>query len=281
MTIIDSRAGGMGDLIVAFYIAEGLKAAGRPCSFTLQMRHGAHDSLVQMFGQTGTTDPGFDLHSGPGCTGWELTVKGEPIYHKPRAILWQKRLGIDPLVEPARPSANIPLPAMDWAAAHKRSLKGKKLILCFPFCAWPNRDWPLHKWSRLVAALGGHGHEALSTHTWNDPRLLKLGRYFYGYGVDHIAALCHHADLIIGNASGGAMLAGALQRKTIAICGSDDPVASFGHEPFVQCIRSEVPSCSSCRFDAARGYHNYCDDGCDALACISWEHVLKTALEAL
>lgn len=163
---------------------------------------------------------------------------------------------------------------------------GKKILLS-PYAAWHARNWPLSYWSDLAWALKHEGHQVLSIlpkkevgPEGEEPQKV-LTASLWGHPWSHSAALCSVADLVIGNDSGTAHLAGACRVPTIAVCGPT--TGMFDQFPSVQEVslsRREL-SCVGCWFDGTKGHRSACDRYCEALLRTPAGSVLSIAKRTL
>lgn len=260
----DINGAGIGDAIVLAWIAEGMKAVGQRVLFT--RRRTDKSIVLEMLGQEMTSEPGIDLNAKGGFTDW-ANKPGQRGDKRPRAFLWQKRLGVD--VQPLRPTFTIPPEATTWAEKVKVDRGGRPLLLCFPFAAWKLRSWPGERWAEVLRRAEADGWATLAVHSQDTPELRAMPHWAFGFDLVKIVALCKTASLVLGNDSGGPHIAGTLGTPTIA------PSTVFGQMPSVRCVtpsRNRV-SCVGCNFDARAGFSGACDAGCKALLAVTVDEV--------
>lgn len=283
--VLDTSGGGLGDVVVMAWIAEGAKETRVPVHFTRgpKQNGGEHaaDRILRMFGQILTDQKGPELHQqGGGFTSWGLRPENVGI-QLDRTRLWQKRIGMK--VEPKRPVAFFPEEAVAWSRQVRESACGKPLVAIFPFAAWKLRNWNIHKWLRLARHMEANGIHTVAVHPFRTPEFDLLPRTLFGHSIEHVAALCAEADLVVGNASGAAVLAGTLGTPTVAVTGSDDPLVSFGYAPEILCVHAsaEKVPCVGCRFRPSVGFGDACNHGCEALDSLPWRDVYDTCVTYL
>lgn len=266
----DINGAGIGDAIVLAWIAEGLKAKGQRVRFT----RGRTDKtrVLEMLGQEMTDAPGIDLNANGGFTDW-ANKPSQRADRRPRAVLWQKRLGVN--VQPVRPTFAIPAEATEWAERAKAERGGRPLLVCFPFAAWKLRSWPAERWREVLRRAEADGWATLAIHSSDTPELRMMPHWAYGFDLAKIVALCKTASLVLGNDSGGPHLAGTLGTPTVAVVGPIAPVTIFGQMPSVKCVtpsRERVP-CVGCNFDHKAGFGGACDAGCKAMLAATVDEV--------
>lgn len=269
--------GGLGDLIVLSWIAQGANAAGLDVSFERRGTREAPDIMDRiaiLLGQPLSDSPGWDVHANGGF----LQGCEQPGHERlPRPILWQRRLGID--VTPQRPPINIPSESMEWA--EKQRAPGKPLALAFPWAARPVRSWPTSKYVRLMRQLETDGWHTVALHSNGSQEDLKMfPRHLHGLPIEHVAALCKVAEVVVGNDSGATHLAGTLGTPTIAVCGSADPVTVFGYCPEIRpvAVSSAAVPCVGCQLGGPH-FTDACNagsgGGCEALHLLGWREVYE------
>ncbi len=163
-------------------------------------------------------------------------------------------------------------------ASHKAA--GKKVVCIAPFANSITRTWPLFKWVELAQALERAGHFVWLIDS-NEPdrtKFIPLVR-FWGWGPGKVAALLKHTDVVIGNDSGMAHLAGVMNRPAVAICGPSPGKVAYGWYKSVKVVQSDA-SCAGCNWNGDK-YRYACNFGCDAIWRVTAEQVLRAAQEQL
>ncbi len=153
-------------------------------------------------------------------------------------------------------------------------------VLLFPFAAWPLRNWPALYWLELSAALDAAGVE----HRFI---LQEKGATFHnrptvsGLPISQLIACVQNAQLVIGNDSGPAHLAGTLGVRTLALQGPTTEKI-FEHLPSVKSIRKKAQDCAGCHWQAPR-FRKACAacGTCHELLRLLPEDVIPHMLEAL
>ncbi len=268
--------GGIGDLCVHSWHAEGYKAQGGVASFKGASRHQA--TLLRVLGQQLDDSPGEAVVTGGKARHYQVEVKVDKGQH-PRALVWSAVLGNLPL---KRPTHHIGQRAVDEA----KGLLGKcdpaaPLVLLFPCAEWSPRVWPKGYWVDLYWTLRHNGCNVKvlgaregDVETWK-------GDSIWGYDWETIAALMKVSQLVVGNDSGPAHLAGTLGINTVALMGPTSNV--FTHYQTVRevSLSREVLPCTGCHFDASRGFRHACDLQCESLMGLKPGPVAAACMEAL
>ncbi len=266
----DCRSCGLGDVIVSLWIAQGAREVGHEVLYL----PGQHDWVVRAFGfETGEIKADCSFGGDSPAYKHELKMGGQGPH---RGHLWQLELPTS--IEPKRPQVDRWEECDEWAAEVKaaRTEGTKPFVLLFPACAYNTRTWPQQKWTRLAWELESQGIGTAALNS-TEEGLTSMPFYAYGYSIEAIISLMRVADLVIGNDSGPAHLAGTLGVPTIAIMGPTNPQMVFGYCPDVDCFHvspEELP-CVGCHFKADRGFKAACDQGCEALQILPVHTVLE------
>lgn len=277
---IDARLCGLGDAVVAAWIAEGANATGEWDARFVEHDAGAHTTAgLRVLGQRFTPNSVGGILLGGTSESYrgELRIRG---VRPPRPELWQRWMPCK--VEPRRPAPVLPPEAVAWAKECRRAAcRGNKpLALLFPYSAQATRNWPYHKWHRLAYTLElSAGWATYSLHHTKEG-IDNLPHFMYGESIERVAALMLEADCVIAGDSGPAHLAGTLGTKTFVVIGAMNPTTVFGYLPEVEPLRvtaAEVP-CVGCHFEFDSGYWKACDYGCEALNALPWHVVYERVL---
>jgi len=272
----DCRTCGLGDVILSLWIAQGAREAGHEVIYL----PGQHDWVVRAFGfETGEIEATTSFGGESPSYRRELELGGRGPH---RGYLWQLELPFS--VEPQRPVAMHWEECDEWARELKSARTGgtKPFVLLFPACAYNTRTWPVQKWTRLGWDLEAHGVGTAALNSTPDS-LESMPFYAYGYAVEAIMSLMRVADLVVGNDSGPAHLAGTLGVPTIAVMGPTHPEMVFGYCPDIEVLRvtEDLLPCIGCHFKADRGFKSACDQGCEALHILPVSAVLQHTLKRL
>lgn len=280
--IIDNHFDGIGDAVVQCWVVNSARAAGLDVRLNIR----AYPDIACILGMDDalTVEPGprYFVDKGQGYHNWKYEREGLG-----RVRGWMKAYGLPedlPLVRPRyhEHEAMGRWAACAWedreAAAGEKKVGGGKRILIFPECAWSNRAWPRPYWIDLAWDLQRAGHVTLALGT-TEPEVRGFPAFFYGLRLYNLAALMFRADLVIGNDSGPAHIAGTIGVPTLALMGPTRPDVVFGHVPEVRPLRvtSEELGCVGCHFMGEKGYRPACAHGCRALYMLGVDRVREEA----
>jgi hypothetical protein len=265
--VIDVRNYGIGDVVVACWIAHSARAAGRQVHIRTYGRREVAALLGVPAGCLTTAEPAF-APLVPGVTDAEFRPPPAPPIT--RFDAWCEGLGL-PRLRPVRPPyCELPADA-GWAERQWQVVDAsgtKTRVLIFPEAAWATRMWPRAYFIDLASELAGLGY-AVAAMAGSQEAVNQLPCHWWGgFTVRQAAAMCRRAHLVVANDSGPAHLAAALGTATIAICGPSDPDIVFAHEPNVTAVQIDpgLMPCVGCHFSGYRGYRHACDvGGCQAL----------------
>jgi ADP-heptose:LPS heptosyltransferase len=136
-------------------------------------------------------------------------------------------------------------------------------VLLFPQAEWQPRTWPPAYWVDLAWLLHDSRVSAAIMLASRDERFFNVPLYFYGCALGDVAALISRVELVVGNDSFPAHLAGTLGTRTLALMGPTRAACVFGHIPEVVPLAADEPGCAGCHFSPP--YRPACDQGCQAL----------------
>ena len=183
--------------------------------------------------------------------------------------------------QPARPYKILP-------PGQKDGQLSDSYVVLAPFSAYEDRQWNLSHWRMLarvlmnegkkVIAIGSSGHSELLRNAFTKTGVL----YFWGQTPEWTVNTIRHAEILIGNDSGPAHIAGLYGSNAIALCGQIDGRFVYKHSPSVTPLQPpmSVP-CAPCHWSPAGGYTNICNQTCTALQLISPFEVAAVALKEL
>lgn len=266
--LIDCQDNGIGDVVVACWIVDTARAAGR--SVTLNPRGRA--DVATLLGIDGRH---LTSRHGPNWTktaslGLEYEYANAHDGERTRFNLWCESLGL-PGRTPVRPAYVEDPEDGHWADDEWQRMRGagtRLMVAMFPGATRSTRVWPRAYFIDLandLAARGatvlGLGSDAAEIHGFP-------AHWWWGLPLARVAALVKRADLVIANDSGPAHLAGTIGVPTVAICGPTDGRIVYGHDPNVWpvALHPETLACTGCHFSRHHGYREACDvGGCQAL----------------
>ena len=160
----------------------------------------------------------------------------------------------------------LPAEAVAWARPH-----AGKVVLA-PWCAWPDRMWPMAHWIDLERLLLGGGQECviIDAHAarcdgFRSPKLI-------GERPQRVAALMLASAGVVGNDSGMVHVAGLLRVPAIALCALIPGERIFGLYPTVRVLNAPL-ACMGCHWRGEARRKAGCDKGCPAMSAITPERV--------
>ena len=268
--------GGLGDSILLAWLSEGAKGTEQPIELWAS---GPRRFMLECLGQRDCIANSPDNCIVPSeCYSRELADNG----NRPRWEYVCEFLGIK--TTPKQPTHQIPDEYLSWAKDQKQGL-GSPLVLLFPQTHWQPRAWPSNYWCDLSWQLKNNGMNPVTMLDHDDPRYSNAVRRYWGYNLGQVAALMLQADVIIGNDSAPAHLAGTLGCKTIALMGPTKPTV-FSHIMDVNkdfhVMASNKLSCTGCHFAGGPDkFRAACDIGCMSLYSLLVPEVIDRVKELL
>ena len=191
----------------------------------------------------------------------------------PRTAVWQTLQDI--YVAPVRPQIVVNADEAKWAADYLKQFNGKPVLLLAPFSNYATRSWPKIKFLRLCEKITQETDYAVVTVDQFAERAVGFPNLITSITLPRLAHLIRAVDIVVGNDSGVAHLAGTVGKPTFAIMGPTHPTTVFGHIPNVVPIQislKKVP-CVGCHFSHAKGYVAACDTMCVALDMLTVDEV--------
>jgi hypothetical protein len=263
---IDAENGwfkGLGDIVCYAWIGQGIREAGGDVAFYC---NGWRAELFELFGMPTTNDP----------EGAVVTHDGyeQAIEHGSRLnyLEWiADRLGVT--AKPQRPKLNMT--PMDRELGRMASAQ----ILIFPHGVWPTRVWPKAYYLELALMLAAQGYTIKIVCEERDYDFLSYHQIFkkpWGY----IAGAIQWANLVIGNDSGPAHLAGTIGTRALAIHGPTQE-RIYAYLPEVTSYRKKALPCAGCHCLPPFPKGGACSSGCGELYRTFPEDVFAAAVAIL
>jgi hypothetical protein len=268
---IDAERGwfkGVGDIVCYAWIGQGIRACGGDVIFYCT---GWRQELFEVLNMTATDDPTGAIVVNDG---YEQAVgEGSPLNYLEWIAARIEALADCALPPPQRPLLNM-VP-MDREMGRRASAN----VLIFPHCVCPPRTWPKNYFIELALLLQKAGLAVKMVTEERDYQLLSF-HGIYKKSWSYIAGAIQWADLVIGNDSGPAHLAGTIGTRALAIHGPTQE-RIYGYLPEVTSFRKKVLPCAGCHClgDFPRG--GACELGCAELYRTLPEDVFATAAEIL
>jgi len=141
---------------------------------------------------------------------------------------------------------------------------GRPIVAVVPFANSAMRQWPLRCYHELIDRLKKQG---VAVYLIDRPRDKKHhvfripARRFMSDDEHLIAAVIQQTDVLVGNDSGMAHLAGWVKSKALAICGVTNGDVVFGGWPTVKVMQAPG-SCTGCSYYQDNGWKHWCSWGC-------------------
>lgn len=274
-TVFDCSTCGLGDAVVASWIAQGARDSGHNVVFT----RGSHvDQMLEAFGFPRVASEGIRFGGTTESYKHELDLE---VQLHPRTVVWQR--GMPFSVTAARPTATLDAAPLSWAQELRDNRSGREpLVLLFPYANFAPRQWPTAKWIRLAHELEAMGIKTIAAHKRKEG-LEHFPFFVYGYDLRHVMSLISHSSVVLANDSGPAHLAGTLGTPTLAVMGPTNPNTVFGYCQDITTIHSPrmlIP-CTGCHFKFDKGYTSLCDMACESLMSLRVSKVKEAALKLL
>lgn len=284
--VLSAVGHGLGDLMTALWLAEGLRVSNRLVQFYIPSDEKERREILACFRFGLTSDPSKAISFGQGSTArrHELEVVG----HKAsRAEAWAATLPGNP--KPQRPAISYGdgdvVNGEALVEQFGQQFSGRPTVMLFPTAAWAPRMWPLAYWMDLAWMLHAAKVNVAGFFSEKDkhnyPTLTALPRHYYGIGWPVLMAAMASASLVVGNDSGPVHVAGTVGARAIAVCGPQ--LRCFEHYPTVEvfAIRHEEMGCVGCGFRGERGYRAACDFQCRAMMELGPEKVFERIMAKL
>lgn len=271
--------GGIGDLCIHAWMAEGYRAQGGECGFVGAT--GSKLELLQSLGQVcWETFEGEVIVTGGSAKHYQFEVKVDK-GARARALVWSERLGGLPLKRPTLTLSQRDVEKADRVLKGANVSGNKPLVLLFPHAEWKPRVWPLNYWMDLYWSLRAAGCDVLVLA--GDASYVEAFKdnAIAGHTWGVVSSLMQRASLVVANDSGPAHVAGTLGVNTVALMGPTSNI--FNHYQTVReasMARASMP-CTGCHFDGARGFRAACDIQCESLMNLKPARVLEACREAL
>lgn len=256
---------GLGDTVLLAWLAEG--ARGTDTNITL-VADGQRRLMLECLGvgDLVTTDEKDSILPSD-CYSLELADQ----CNKPRIDYVKQFFELDTV--PKRPTPNIPEQFLSWAYHEKHNVSNE-LVLIFPETHWTPRRWPINHFVDLAWQLRANNIQNIIMLEKEKPEFANTPRRYWGYNLAQVMALMTVADVVVGNDSLPAHLAGTLNKKTIAILGPTRPNV-FAHIPNVVCAQSDKLDCVGCHFKGGpNGFRAACDIGCMSLNTLTVDDIM-------
>lgn len=271
VVVLDCNLHGIGDTVVAAWIAEGAKNPQGDDPSVVLCATNQRRQFLEMLGQTIHYPVAPGSVSGIGSFYLSKRVgQGCP----PFAIARARNIGLT--TDLARPPVSIPQELKDWA----QMPANKSQVVLFPQSSQVSRTWPLHKWIELHDKLTARGLSVRVAEQF--PTIMQsVPVYTRELSLVQMVAMIDAAELVIGNDSGPMHIAGTLDKPAISIHGMTSDV-TFSHCRSIRTVEAErrlVP-CSGCWL--GWGYDaKACERSCKALESIMPDRVANLAMDIM
>lgn len=157
----------------------------------------------------------------------------------------------------------------------KVSQNGTPYICVHTGRSWPNREWSLQNWYKVLNSLAkkyviyqlGSG----DTQILSGPGLVP----YIGHHWADVASLIAHADFFVGIDSAPCNLAKALKKQTFTVYGCVNPYVVQADTQDIPLVAENVP-CAGCRDRSTATYVTCTQQECYCLTKLTSEYVLDT-----
>ncbi len=270
--VIDMRDKGIGDLVVTCWLAHSAAAVGRE----LRINPRGLDTVCHLLSVTAPVLTTADADNWAKTDGighrfeYAQVAQGRPMT---RFGAWAQSLGL-PGLQPVRPRYSEATDEADWAeeAWAASAEPGQLRVAMFPEVAWLIRRWPPAYFIDLADMLKAKGAAIVMVGATKDMVSQMGSRWYAAFPLPRTAALMARADIVIGNDSGPAHLAGTIGTPTFVAAGPTDGDLVFAHDDNVRCVGLPPGrlACHPCHYAVARGYRDACKvGGCQALMTLT------------
>lgn len=276
--LLDTRRCGLGDVVAAAWVTEGLRRHRGVRYRYICGKPGRH-SLARMLGQPYTEQGETDAVLGAGSDFCFEAYKQEMEEGGDRLSVWARWMAERAGVEPApieRP--RLILPPADRREGHEQTPPTQ--VILFPRANVGARQWPVGYWLDLAWMLAETiGQSNVLCAFRNEGELdNRFPTWIYGFSLPRVLARLERCALVLANDSFGAWAASCTGTPCLALMGPTARV--FTGIPNVTEVVADM-SCAGCKWQAARGYRASCDHGCSALLQIRPDHVARLAMRRL
>ena len=270
--IIDIQNKGIGDVVVACWLIHSAKAIGEQ----LRLNPRGRQAICHMFDVdepylTTATGNNWAKTDGLGHR-YEYALAANDTA-KARFHAWAESLGLSNL-SAVRPPYHETAQDGAWAeqAWSAVATENQIKVAIFPDVAWLIRRWPVAYFMDLATSLKELDAAVIMVGPTKE-NINNLGcRWYAGYTLEKTTALMARADIVIGNDSGPAHLAGTIGTSTFVFTGPTNGQLVFSHDANVHCLALPTGQldCHPCHFSVARGYRGACKiGGCRALLTLT------------
>lgn len=271
--------GGVGDLCIHAWMAEGYRAQGGECGFV--GAEGSKRTLLECLGQSvWETFGGSPIRTGGDALHYRYEIKVDK-GARDRALVWSEFLGGVPLKRPTLQVSQRPPIKADIILEGMPHKEGRPLVLLFPYAEWKPRVWPINYWMDLYWGLKGAGCDVMVLGASPEGVQMFKDDGVAGHSWDVVMELMGRSQLVVANDSGPAHVAGTLGVNTIALMGPTSNIFGVYQTVREASVSREVLPCTGCHFDGARGFRAACDLQCESLMTLKPRAVLEACALAL
>ena len=189
-----------------------------------------------------------------------------------RHVYWSERFGVD--YKSMMQEWVVHIPKESWEHATEWLTEAKKfgnpVIGLAPYSTGVTRDLPVAQWMQLAAELKSLGYivfvlDRPESEEETRNRSNDLGcRLYDGSDPANIMAVIDQVDMIVGNDSGLAHLAGFVGTPFLAICGPTSGEIVFSGYPSANWFQMKG-DCAACYWFQENGWKPWCSSGCQLL----------------
>ena len=258
---------GLGDIVCFAWIGAGLISAGHQDIHFFA--HGWRADLLKMFEMPVTNDPrgAIVCHDG-----YEQAVAENSSLNYCEWIAFHHGIDLEkyPIVRP-----RLDIIPMDREMGRLAAAP----VLIFPHCVWAPRTWPKNYFVELGLLLKSAGIRFACVTEERDSSF-QMFPCIYGQTLGFVSAAIQKAQLVIGNDSGPAHLAGTIGTKTLTIHGPTRSERIYGYlRENMTGLRMNRIGCSGCH--CLKPYRASCELGCHELYRTTPEDVFNQAIKMI
>lgn len=257
---IKRSRGGLGDMVFVTPLTRALKRKYPRCLVTVitdysysngelvdLLRHNPYIDFVAPHDQyeDDSYNAVFEV------TGPELRFEQAHTSFPTRTEIWARLIGL-----PLEDGRGIYVPTTEeisWAKKYLKSVSSKNKFIGVQIRSNdPKRTWPMENLLEMITYVNSIRNDV----TWilmdSEQHKVQMRNVhnMFGYSIRALAAIINEVDLFLGPDSALTHIAGALNKKTVALFGAIPPEARIKHNPNTVAVRYDKLACLGCVYSA-------------------------------